>query len=286
MTFMVSSVFLLVTMNEMGMHAFQAAFFRISIGLIFFLPVIAYYRFEPLRTKRLGTHAWRGGLNAVCMLLYFYGLSVTPLAKVIAITFTAPLFATVMGVLILREVIHARRIVALIIGFVGGFIILRPGFVEVDTGSISIFISAAIWGSTMIVIKVLGRTESSFTTTAYATIFLTPLVLIAAIPFWQWPTAEIWPWLFVIGILGSLGQICLAQAFREADITVVLPIDFTKLIWAAVLGYFVFAEVPDMWVWIGGVVIFASTTYIAFRERREEQAKKKGLFTSKVVTKT
>jgi drug/metabolite transporter (DMT)-like permease len=285
MGFMIGAVIFLVTMNacvrvvtsEMGMHAFQAAFFRITIGLLLFLPVLIYYRFEPLRTKRLKMHAWRGGLNAFCMLLYFYGLSVSPLAKVIAITFTAPLFATVMGVLILHEIIHARRIVALIIGFIGAFIILRPGIVEVDIGSVSIFVSAALWGGTMIIIKILGRTESSLTTTAYATIFLTPFSLIAAIPFWQWPTAEFWPWLFVIGLLGTLGQMSLAQAFKEADITVVLPLDFTKLIWAAILGFLVFGEVPDVWVWIGGTIIFASTTYIAFRERKGEHKPSDGL---------
>jgi drug/metabolite transporter (DMT)-like permease len=204
------------------------------------------------------------------MLLYFYGLSVAPLAKVIAITFTAPLFATVMGVVILHEIIHARRIVALIIGFIGAVIILQPGVVEVDIGSVSIIVSAALWGTAMIIIKILGRTESSLTTTAYATIFLTPFCLIAAIPFWEWPSAEFWPWLFVIGLLGTLGQMSLAQAFKEADITVVLPLDFTKLIWAAILGYLVFGEVPDIWVWIGGTIIFASTTYITFRERRKD----------------
>jgi drug/metabolite transporter (DMT)-like permease len=70
--------------------------------------------------------------------------------------------------------------------------------------------------------------------------------------------------------LGTLGQMSLAQAFKEADITVVLPLDFTKLIWAAILGYLVFGEVPDIWVWIGGTIIFASTTYITFRERRKD----------------
>jgi drug/metabolite transporter (DMT)-like permease len=126
----------------------------------------------------------------------------------------------------------------------------------------------------MVVMKVLGRTESSFTTTAYVTIFLTPFTLIAALPFWEWPTAEMWPWLLAIGILGTIGQVCLAQAFREADMTVILPIDFTKLIWAAALGFMLFGEIPDIWTWVGGAVIFASTTYIALREHREESVRK------------
>jgi drug/metabolite transporter (DMT)-like permease len=282
MAFMVGSVIFLVSMNacvrvvtsDMGMHPFQAAFFRVSLGLVFFLPVLAYYRFEPLRTKHFGMQALRGGLNAGAMLLYFFGIAVTPLAKVIAITFTAPLFATIMGVLILHEVIRARRVTALILGFIGGFIILRPGIIETEIGSIAIFISSALWGLTMVVMKVLGRTESSFTTTAYVTIFLTPFTLIAALPFWESPSADMWPWLLAIGILGTIGQVCLAQAFREADMTIILPIDFTKLIWAAALGFMLFGEIPDIWTWVGGAVIFASTTYIAFREHREESVRK------------
>ena len=282
MAFMVASVFFLVSMNacvrvvtsDMGMHPFQAAFFRVSIGLVLFLPVLAYYKFEPLRTKHIGMHALRGGLNAAAMLLYFFGIAVTPLAKVIAITFTAPLFATIMGVLILHEVIRARRVTALILGFIGGFIILRPGFIETEIGSIAIFASAALWGLTLVVIKALGRTDSSFTTTAYVSIFLTPLTLIVALPFWEWPGPDIWPWLLAMGILGTIGQVCLAQAFREADMATILPIDFTKLIWAAALGFMLFGEVPDVWTWVGGALIFASTTYIAFREHREESVRK------------
>ncbi len=124
---------------DMGMHPFQAAFFDLLLGL------------------------------------YFFVISLTPLAKVIAITLSASLLANIMGVLIWHEVISARSVASLILGVVGGFIILRPGILEIESGTTSIFFSSALWGLTMVIIKVLGRTYSNFTTTAYVTIFQTSL---------------------------------------------------------------------------------------------------------------
>jgi len=200
-------------------------------------------------------------------LMYFMGLSMIPLAKVMALSFSSPLFATIIALIVLGEVIRTRRITALIIGFVGALIILRPGIVELDLGSMLILGAAAAWAGCLVIIKVLARADSSITITLYSTIFLMPVSLIAAIPYWQTPTFNQLLLLAVMGITGSLGQTALAQSFREADMTAVLPLEFLRLVWASLFGYLFFAEVPDIWVWIGGSIIFSASTYIAFRER-------------------
>ncbi|HET6522227.1 MAG TPA: DMT family transporter, partial [Geminicoccaceae bacterium] len=202
------------------------------------------------------------------MLTFFLGVSLTPLATVAALSFTSPLFATLGAILLLKEAMGIRRWTGLILGFAGALVILRPGVDAIDPGALLIVLSSALWACALIDIKILARTESSLTITAWAGLFLTPLSLLAAVWFWRWPTAEELAWLALVGALGSIGQLSVAQALKELDATVVLPLDFTKLIWGASIGYLIFAEIPDVWTFVGGMLILASVTYIAYREGR------------------
>jgi len=151
-------------------------------------------------------------------------------------------------------------------------IILRPGFAEIGTGAILTVGASAAWACAMLTIKVLTRSERSLVITAYAALSVSLLTLPAALFFWRWPTLEELGMLLVIGLFGSLAQLSLSQAFREAEASVVLPFDFGKLIWASLFGFLFFSEVPDIWTWVGGSVIFASGSYIAYRERKRRGA--------------
>ena len=253
-------------------HPTVIGFFRTLFGLLAFVPFLLRSGLEPLKTRRVGLHAVRGALNVIGMLTYYMAVSLVPLAKVTALSFSAPLFATVLALIVLGETIRARRVTALIVGYLGTLIILRPGLVALDAGSLYALASAAAWGLGMIVIKVLSRSESSLTITLYMTLVAMPLTLIAAVPVWQTPTLNQAAWLAAIGALASLGNLTVAQAFKEADLTAILPLDFTKLIWASGIGYLSFAEEPSPWTWFGGTIIFSAATYIAFRERRARAA--------------
>lgn len=248
------------------LHPFVIAFFRSLFGLLLFAPLFFRRGFAPLRTSRLPLHALRGILNVTAMLLFFLALSLAPLAKVTALNFSAPLFSTLLALLLLQERIRLRRLTALAIGFAGTLIIVRPGSDALDEGAMLVLLSAMAWGAAMIVIKMLSRTESSLTITVYLGVFVTPIAALAAIPFWDTPNAMQFAWLICIAIFGTASNILMAQAFREADATVVLPLDFTKLIWAAAIGYFVFGQVPDLWTWAGAALIIFAVTYIAYRE--------------------
>ena len=255
------------------LHPFQIAFFRASLGLIVLSPIIFKNRFAILRTSKIKLHALRGLLNAGAMLCFFYGLSITPLAQVTALSFAVPLFATLFAVLLLGEIIKIRRITALLIGFFGTLVIIRPGLIEFGLGPILILSQAIIWSLALMVIKVLTRTDSSLTIAIYASIFLSPMVLIAAIPVWQSPTTYQLILMLIIATFGTIAQTLMNESLKLGETSVVMPVEFTRMIWAALFGYCFFSEVPDIFTWFGSVLIFGSTAYIAVRESRLNKEK-------------
>jgi drug/metabolite transporter (DMT)-like permease len=249
------------------LHPFEITFFRSAFGFAAFAPLFIGHGWAPFRTKRLGLHAVRGVLTSIAILTLFWGLSMTELAKVQALSFTTPLFAAVLGFALLRERVPFVRIAALLVGFAGAVVVLRPGMIEIGPGPILIPISALVIGGQMITMKVLSRTESSTTVTLYMMVFTTISSFIAAIFVWKTPT---WPQLGVmaaIGFLSAFLHLCMAQAIKEADISVVLSVNYAALIWAAIIGFAVFAEIPDIGTWVGGTIISAAVVFIAVREK-------------------
>ncbi|MEP1352450.1 MAG: DMT family transporter [Tateyamaria sp.] len=247
---------------------FQIAFFRNIFGLAFLLPLLMRSRFAMLRTKRIGLHALRGVVNVGAMLMFFTALSISPLAKVTALSFTAPIFMAILSVLILGERFRIYRWLAILFGFLGMLIILRPGLVAIDIGALLVTASAALWAVAMVIIKILSRTESSVTIVAYMGIFLGLFSIGPAVWVWQPFGLETLAWMVVIGLFGSIAQMSLSQSLKETDPTALMPFDFLKLVWTALIGAWFFAEVPDIFTWIGAAVIFSSGVFIAFREKR------------------
>jgi drug/metabolite transporter (DMT)-like permease len=276
-TFGFAGMHTLIRYVSAEIHPFEIAFFRNLFGMVVFAPWLIRHGFAILRTRRIAMHGLRAALNIVAMLAFFTGLSMTPIARVTALGFTAPVFAALLAVLFLGERFRFRRWAAMICGFGGTLIILRPGFEEIDVGSLLILLSTFAWGITLIVIKMLGRTDSSLTITAYMNITLGLLSFIPALFVWTTPSAVNLFWMLCIGVLGTFAQLAMAQALKEADTGVVMPFDFLRLVWVSVLGYVLFSEVPGLFTWVGGGVIFASAAYLAYREnaqRREEAVTK------------
>ena len=267
-TFSLSVMLGIIRHLSFELHPFVVVFFRSLFGLVILLPVILRAGLEPLRTRRTGLHGLRGFLQAGSMCVFFYGLSLTPLAKVAALNFTAPLFASVAAVLFLRESLGFHRTLALVVGFLGALVILRPGIGIFNVGAAMILLSSMIWGIVLICIKRLSTTESSVTITLYMMLYLTPLTFIAALFVWEWPTLIQLAWMVAVGCCGIVGHLCIAQALKDADTTAVMPFDFGRLIWASTIGFLFFAEIPDLWTIVGAVVIFSAAMYVAVRESR------------------
>ncbi|MDP6604327.1 MAG: DMT family transporter [Rhodospirillales bacterium] len=262
-----TSVFGLVKYVSAEIHPFEIVFFRSLFGFVTLSPILIRHGLSPLRTRHFGLYVVRVFFSISTTLAIWMALSLAPLAKVTAISFSQPLFATVLAALFIGEAIRARRITALAVGFLGTLIIVRPGIGTLDAGSILAVVGAACSATTVIFIRVLSRTDSTTTLTLYSTILGAPLSFMAAVWFWKTPTLEQLGWLALIGVAGVIGQLLFTQAYKLADVAVVSPATFTRLIWAALIGYVVFAEVPDRWVWLGGGLIFAAVTYITYRER-------------------
>lgn len=274
MGWMLVTTVLIVTMHTMirhlaedGLHPFEIGFFRTFFGAPVVVVLLLKYGWGILKTDQLKVHGIRSFGHVAAMMLFFLGLSMTPLATANALAFTAPLFATVLAVIALGETIRWRRWAALIFGFAGTLVIIRPGFVDVGTGPILVLVSSAIWAVILIVIKTLGKRDSTPTIVTYMVLLMSPIALVPALFVWVWPTWEQLGILLVMGVMGTTAHLTLTQALRLGDAAVVMPMDFFKLIWAAAFGVLIFGEFPTLYTWIGGFMIFASATYIALRER-------------------
>ena len=247
------------------LHPFEIAFFRNLFGAVALTPFFLRYGVKVLASSQLKLHGLRGILNIISMMMWFTAVGTTGLAQIAALSFAAPLFATLFAMWILKERVPPLRWVVLACGFVGMLVILRPGVAVLNTGALLVVGSATLWAATLMVIKVISRTDSSITTTAYMSVFMTPMALLAASTHWIWPNLEQLGWLAGIGALGTTGQLCVVQSLREAEASLVLPLDFTKLLWSALFGFLLFGEVPDAFIWMGGVMIFASSTYLVLK---------------------
>ncbi len=257
-----------------GMHPFEIAFFRCVFALITVAPFFIREGWGPLKTKQFPMLVLRGVINIYCMLAFFYALSIVPLAEITALSFSAPIFTVVLAVFIFKEKVGMRRWAAIFIGFIGTAVILRPGFQEFSLGQFLVLSAAIAWAVCMLIIKEVGRTESSVTIATYMSIVMAPLSFIAALTVWIWPTPEQWIWLAFIGITGGVGQLAMTEALRCAPTHVVSPIDFTRLIFISTFGYIIFDQVPDGFVWAGGSLIIGATVFITYREHQLGKARK------------
>jgi len=254
-----------VTVSE-GVHPFEAAFFRNLFGAFVFIPWLLKNGLGGLRTKRLGLHLGRAGLNSISMLSWFTVLSLMPVADATALSLMGPVFVALLAIVFLGERVGPRRWLGIGLAVIGGLIIIRPGFSEVGLGTWLILFSAVIVSGSKLMAKVLSGTESAATIVALLTFLMVPILLVPTLFVWQTPTLYQLVLLAVIGVLGSIGHLLFVQAYKLADISLVEPAIFTRMIWAALIGLVLFSEFPDLWTWIGGGVIVVGTTYIARRE--------------------
>ena len=267
-TFFAATMHVLVRINTEDLHAFEVAFFRSLFGFVVILPMIIRSRFKFLKTTKLRLHLIRGLLNTTSMLMFFSSLGLITLARVNSLSFTAPIFLAILSVIFLGERFRIYRWMAIVMGFIGMLIILRPGWLEIDTGSILVLASAFFWAGSMLFIKILSKTDDSLTIVSWMGVTTIILSFIPAMLVWKTPDFNQLVWLVVIGFLGSATQLTLSQAFKEGDPTLLMPFDYVKLIWGIVFGFWLFSEVPDVFTWIGGTIIFVSGVLIAMREKK------------------
>ena len=261
-----------VTMNVLlkisldDVNVYTAGFLRFFFGFILISPFILYYQFQNFKTPNLKIHLTRGILNIPMMLLGFSALKFIPLEQIKAITFVSPIIVVILSVIFLKEKIYLIRIVALIIGLIGVLVIIRPGIVSINVGAYMVLCSCSIWSVVVIITKFAARVDSPFTILSYQYTIVTLLSFPIALYFWQSPTIETINYLICAGIAGTIVHLCINTAYKLTDLSVLQPVNFSRLLIASLFGFLIFDEIPDIWTIIGGLIIFSSILIITYRE--------------------
>ena len=263
--FALLNVFTLIPSQHL--NSVVMAFLRYLFGTLFLLPIILRLGlYRSLHTRRLPLHLFRGGIHTIGMMLWFVALPLTTLAEITALGFTGPIFVTIGAALFLGEDVRLRRWLAVIVGFIGAMIIIRPGFSTIHLGVICILISTPIFSASNLISKALARTDSANTIVIWQNVVIVICAAPFALWFWQSPGWADLLWFMAAGLCGTLGHICQQRGYQLADITLLQPIGFLSLIWNTLLGFFLFFQTPDAWTFVGAAVIFGSAMYISHRE--------------------
>ena len=268
----ISVMHVLVRDLSSEINPIQIAFYRNVIGFMMLFPFLLRQDRSLWITKQPKLQFVRAIIGTCALLSWFTALGMMPVGDATAISFVTVLFVTIGAALVLKEKIGVRRWTAILIGFVGTLIIIRPGSGVFGTGALVALMSTVFWAAALICVKILSRTDSSITMVFYANVFFTIFSFIPALFFWTWPTFEQNMWLLLIGVMATLAHLCMAQSLKLADATAVVPVDYTRMLFAAGVGYLMFGEFPDLMTWVGGTVIFLSTVYITYRESQAKKA--------------
>lgn len=252
--------------------ALEMVFFRNLFGWFAILPFVFHAGLHTLKTKRIKMHGIRAVFGTAAMSCWFVGVSLIPLSEATALSFSVPLFTTLGAALVLGETVRIHRWMALFVGFLGTLVIIRPGLQVVDTGALVVLASSLFISCAVLSVKHLSSSEHPATIVFYMGLLMTPLSAIGASAVWVWPAPEHYPWLIAMGIVASMGQLAMARAMKAADASVSMPYSFTHMLFASLIGYVFFGDTADVWTWVGAVIIFTSTLYIARREALHNKA--------------
>lgn len=247
----------------------ELVFFRGFFGLlpiIFVMPKKKF--FQNFKTKKIKLHIFRTITGCFALISIFFSLKYLPLADAISITFAAPIFATIFSIFFLKEIVGKKRWFAVLIGFLGILIILKPGTSLFSIYSIFPILFCVGFAASASLIRVLSKTDKNYLISFYYTAGLTLVSLFLDPLSWKIPLFKDCLLLISIGIIGSLGNIIITEAYRKSEISLITPIKYLNLIFAIVFGYYLFNEVPEYSTLIGSVFIIVSTVIIFIRERK------------------
>ena len=246
----------------------EAAFLRFLIGLIFMSPFLLHGIRSRLTFRQHRNFAVRGCVHSLAFIFWFYAMARIPIAEVTAIGYLTPLFVTIGAALFFGEVLRIRRILSIVIGFLGALLILRPGFQEISTGQLSQLIASPMFAASFLLAKRQTADSESSLIVAMLTLYCTVILLPVALYQWQTPTLGQFLLLAGAAFFATAGQYSITQAFTKAPLTVLQPFTFLQLVWATLFGILLFSDSLDIFVIAGGCIIVAATSYMSHREMR------------------
>jgi drug/metabolite transporter (DMT)-like permease len=258
----------MIRLASSQLHAFEIAFFRNFFGFVFAVPLLVHHGLGILKTDKLSLYVGRCLIGIVSMLCGFYAIVHLPLAKAVTISYSTPLFVTILAVLFLGEMVRLRRWTAVFLGFIGVLVIMWPGAETFDANTLVALTAAVLSAIVAISIKVLSRTEKPDAIVLWTTMLWVPLSLVPALFVWTWPTGWTWAWIIGAGFFGTAGHMFWTRALKRGDASMLTPISFMQVPFVAVLAWWLFDETVTGWTAAGAAIIFVANAYIAHREAR------------------
>ena len=271
---MATSTLFLATMQALvrhlgqDIHSFQITFINSVVGLVSLAVFSAFRNQHQFKSQHKKLLVLRGTVVAAANLMFFFGLTLTPLVEATSLSFVGIVFAVILSVLFLREIMNFHRWISVIVTFVGIIAILRPGYIEASLGAYAVLLSSFMWGFALVVAKVLARTESPVVIITWSLLITSLVSSFFAISVWTPMSTEQLVKVILIGLCWTIGHTGMTKSLKMYDATVVLPVNCTRLVWAAIIGLLVFQEFPDSWTIFGSLLIVLAIIFLSQSEVR------------------
>ena len=244
----------------------EAAFIRYVVGTVFLAPILLQIVRRQLVVQAWNTLLLRGIIHGIGVCLWFFAMARIPIAEVTALSYLTPILMTIGAAIFFGEKLYTRRIMAIVIGLIGVFIILRPGFSEISIGQVAQLITAPLFAASLLLTKKLTQTEQLSVIVATLSIICSISLLPFALVNWVEPNMTELALLSLTGVLATIGHFTLTRALILAPVAVLQPVSFLQLLWATMFGVMLFGESIDGFVVLGGSILVVSISYIAHRE--------------------
>lgn len=240
------------------MSVFQIMLLRSTLGMAMLWPLVrAAGGLKALRTQRLPQHVLRNAVHYAAQYGWFVALTLIPLAQVVAIEFTMPIWSAALAVVFLGERMNSLKWLAVVLGLVGVAVIVRPRAGELEMGQLIALAAALGFAVSVVMVKSLTRTDTAVTISFWMLVVQSAIGLLPALWVWQWPSAAAWAWVVVVAFCGTYSHYCFARAMQHADATVVVPMDFLRVPLTALVGWLVYSERLDLFTALGVGLILA-----------------------------
>ena len=254
-----------VKLFSFELHPFIITLYRAGLVFVVLLPILFWRGRAVFNTSSIRLQVVRGGIGGLGMLCVFTGLSMISLAEVTVLLFTVPIFATLLSIVFLSEKVGVRRWTAIFVGFLGILIIARPQG-SVSTGHLFILCAALSWSTSILIAKKLTEKDTVISITFWQAMGCVPLAFIASLFVWELPSFVQLGALLGIAALGTVGHAMLYAALKVGQVSVILPLDYIRIIWSAGLGFILFGQLPTLHLYVGSLLIIAATAFLSYRE--------------------
>jgi drug/metabolite transporter (DMT)-like permease len=255
------------------LNVFQVLELRSVIGLLILLPLVfASGGFRAMATHRPWMHIGRNVAHFAGQTAWLYALTLIPLAVLVSIEFTTPIWTAVLAVAFLGERLNRARLASIVLGLIGVVVIVRPGIASLEAGQITVLGAAVAFGISMVMVKSMTRTESVVSIIFWMMLIQSAMGLLPALYTWRNPPLELWPWIFVIAFTGMTSHFCLARALSYADATLISPMDFLRVPLTALIGWLLYSEQIDVYTAAGaGLILLGNLLNVRRRGPKPEE---------------